>query len=154
MNVDLKFNSKELDAKLKKMVQQMPEKVDKALLQTSFEGINMIQKAARSGYGYKGRFAPYTPEYRKRKAEGWNPTQKTRGFGGAGSIKRPNLILRGEMFGAMSATLKSHGVAKIYFTRATEAKKAAFNNQSRPFMGFSSDGKNKLRSFFYKRFKV
>lgn len=154
MKTSIVFDSKKLERKLEQIQKQMPAKVDKALVQTSLYGINVITDSASKGYGYKGRFAPYTPEYRERKAEGWSSTPKTRGFGGAGSVGRPNLFLRGEMFGAISAILERRGVAKIYFTRATEAKKAVFNEKKRPFFGFSKDGKDRLRKFFFNRVKI
>lgn len=153
MKTTVVFDSKSLELNLSKMQKQMPQLVDRALIQTAQHGSSVILGRTKRGVGYTGNFAPYTPEYRKRKAEGWKPTNKTRGFGGAPSTP-VNLNLRGEMLGSMASTMVKRGVAKIYFTRASEAKKAAFNDAKRPFFGFNASEQNKLRKFFFNRVKI
>ena len=43
--------------------------------------------------------------------------------------------------------------AVIYFTRASEAKKAAMNNKTRPFFGFSRKEQKQLSSIFFRNIK-
>lgn len=153
MNTTVVFDSKSLERNLNKIQRQMPQLIDRALIQTAQHGTNVILDRTERGMGYAGKFAPYTPEYRKRKAEGWSATARTRGFGGAPSSP-VNLNLRGEMLGSMASQMVKRGVARIYFTRASEAKKAAFNNAKRPFFGFNASEQNKLRKFFFNRVKI
>jgi len=153
MRTSIEFDAKKLDRRLDKLLREMPAAVDKALIQTSQFGTNLILDRTERGVGYEGKFKPYTPEYVKRKGQGWSSTNRTRGFGGA-PTSPVNLMLRGEMLGEMTSKKVKTGVARIYFTRSTEAKKAAFNNKTRPFFGFNVSEQNKLRNFFANRFKL
>ena len=153
MNVKFDIDTRKLDAELKKMGRALPAKIDKTLLQTAQFGTNLILDRTAKGVGFTGRFKSYTPEYVKRKGQGWSSTGRTRGFGGA-PTSPVNLTLRGEMLGAMASAKVKSGVAKIYFTRSTEAKKAAFNNKTRPFFGFNNLEEDRLRKFFANRIKV
>jgi len=153
MKIDFVFDSKRLERELSKMQKSMPQAVDRVLLQTAQFGTNIILDRTERGYGYAGRFNAYTPEYVKRKGQGWSSTGKTRGFGGA-PTSPVNLNLRGEMLGSMASAKVKSGVAKIYFTRQTEAKKAAFNNKTRPFFGFNQREQDRLRKFFFNRIKI
>ena len=153
MNINMVFDSKKLERELSKMQKSMPQAVDRALIQTAQFGTNVILDRTAKGVGYSGQFKSYTPEYVKRKGQGWASTGKTRGFGGA-PTSPVNLSLRGEMLGAMASAKVRSGITKIYFTRSTEAKKAAFNNKTRPFFGFNALEQDRLRKFFFKRIKV
>ena len=153
MNVKFDIDTRKLDAELKKMGRALPAKIDKTLLQTAQFGTNLILDRTAKGVGFTGRFKSYTPEYVKRKGQGWSSTGRTRGFGGA-PTSPVNLTLRGEMLGAMASAKVKSGIAKIYFTRSTEAKKAAFNNKTRPFFGFNNLEEDRLRKFFANRIKV
>ena len=51
------------------------------------------------------------------------------------------------MLGSMT-TKANRKEAKIFFTRATEAKKAAMNNKTRPFFGFSKSEEKQLGKVF------
>lgn len=153
MKTTVVFDSRELERKLGKIQRSMPAMIDRALIQTAQFGTDLILDRTSRGIGYEGAFKSYSPGYVKRKGEGWRGTAKTIGFGG-GPTSPVNLTLRGEMLGAMASTKVKTGVAKIYFTKAPEAKKAAFNNKTRPFFGFNSSEQNRLRKFFANRIKV
>lgn len=153
MRTSIEFDAKKLDRRLDKLLREMPAVVDKALIQTAQFGTDLIEDRTAKGFGYSGKFKPYTPEYIKRKGQGWRSTDRTIGFGGA-PTSPVNLSLRGEMLGSMASKKVKTGVARIYFTRAPEAKKAAFNNKTRPFFGFNDLEQNRLRKFFANRIKV
>lgn len=153
LDVKIDIDSKRLEADLKRLQKSLPAKIDKTLLQTAQFGTNIILDRTSRGVGYEGRFEKYTTAYVKRKGLGWPSTNKTRGFGGA-PTSPVNLMLRGEMLGAMASAKVQSGVAKIYFTRQSEAKKAAFNNERRPFFGFNTAEQDRLRKFFFNRIKV
>ena len=153
LNVKMDIDTRRLEADLKKLGKSLSTQIDKTLLQTAQFGTNLILDRTAKGVGFTGRFKSYTPEYVKRKGQGWSSTGRSRGFGGA-PTSPVNLMLRGEMLGAMASAKVKSGIAKIYFTRATEAKKAAFNNKTRPFFGFNSPEEDRLRKFFANRIKV
>jgi hypothetical protein len=153
LDVKIGLDSKRLEADLKRLQKSLPAKIDRTLIQTAQFGTDVILDRTKKGVGYSGAFKAYTPEYVKRKGQGWASTGKTIGFGGA-PTSPVNLSLRGEMLGAMASAKVKSGVAKIYFTRSTEAKKAAFNNKTRPFFGFNALEPDRLRKFFFKRIKV
>ena len=93
-------------------------------------GINMILARTADGVGFKdGAFRPYSPAYAAFKSS-------------RGGIT-PNLFLSGNMLGAMTSKA-NHRRAVIFFSRAKESKKAAFNNKTRPFFGFSRDEERQL----------
>ena len=51
-------------------------------------------------------------------------------------------------------TTKANGKqAEIFFSRATESKKAAMNNKTRPFFGFSRKEQQRLSEVFFKALK-
>ena len=105
-------------------------------------GINIIQERTEDGIGYKdGAFKPYSGDLGS--GTGYIAFRQRRG-----ATTKPNLFLTGKMLGSMTSKVKSHRSAEIFFARASESKKAAFNNQTRPFFGFSRDEEKKLLKHF------
>ena len=111
----------------------------RALLITAQQGVNVIQDRTAKGVGYKGAFASYTPEYAAFRSE------KGRGT-------KPDLNFTGQMLGAMTVSADSKK-AEIFFSRATESKKAAMNDKKRPFFGFSDQEERQLGKIFFKALK-
>jgi hypothetical protein len=122
--------------------------LQKPLSRTALLGVQIIKERTEKGVGYMGKFAPYVPSYAKRKAEGWPAGKVTRAFSGdpSGVV---NLMVRGNMLGAM-ITEASGNSAKIMFSRREEAAKAAWNNRKRPFFGFNQAEAKRLATFFRK----
>ena len=142
MNITLALDSKKWENDLKILQKSMPQVIDKALLATAQFGTQIILDRTERGIGYTGAFDSYSAKYALfRKAAG----RKT---------SPVDLNFSGKMLGAMAATKERKGVAKIYFTRASEAAKAAGNNRKRPFFGFNRQEQDKLRRFFSNRIKV
>jgi len=137
MRIDVSLNTKSITAKLAKIERDMPAQIDTALFATAQYGENIILARTESGRGISGAFKPYTPKYaifRKEKGRG----------------TRVDLNFTGAMLGSMTA-LKNRGYAEIKFARATENKKAYFNNQRRPFFGFNQNERRKLIEFMKRR---
>ena len=147
MNVTV--DATRVTAMLDKTIKALPAEIDMALQKTALAGIQIIQDRTAEGRGYLGKFARYTPQYAKRKAEGWPTGKVQRAFGGdpSGIV---NLNLRGEMLGSIAQRRVTQGVREIYFTRATEARKAMWNNRKRKFFGFNASEKRSLTKFFRK----
>lgn len=142
MNITLALDSKKWENDLKILQKSMPQVIDKALLATAQFGTQIILDRTERGIGYTGAFDSYSAKYALfRKAAG----RKT---------SPVDLNFSGKMLGAMAATKERKGVAKIYFTRASEAAKASGNNRKRPFFGFNRQEQDKLRRFFSNRIKV
>jgi hypothetical protein len=61
--------------------------------------------------------------------------------------------VHGEMLSSIQQRSLGSNVVEIFFGRATEAKKAAFNNQKRKFFGFNQSEVGQLNKFFLKELK-
>lgn len=157
MKVDLDIDTRRLQANLQKVQRELPRDIKKALMQTAQFGTNVIMERTKQGIGYEGKFKPYSASYRAQKSKGW-PASKAGAkiyrpeFGGDSSGV-VNLSVTGKMLASIQSKYASKNVAEIYFSRATEAKKAAFNNDKRPFFGFNQSEKARLRKFFQGRLK-
>ena len=90
-----------------------------------------------SGKEINGRpFKPYDEKYAA--------FRKSRGRG-----TKVDLQFTGRMRGSMTSKADDKK-AKIFFTRAEEAKKAAMNNKTRPFFGFSAKEEKELAKVFFR----
>lgn len=124
MKITLDANFKEAQKLIKKRGKDLKASTKKALLITGFKGIEIIQDRTNKRRSYKGGFFKnYTSKYAAYRIS------KGRG-------SKPDLQFTGQMFSSMTVASTSRE-AEIYFTRNSEAKKAAMNDKKRPFFGFS-----------------
>lgn len=140
--VDLTVNTSTIRARINNMIKTMPKDVDRAVNMTAQQGINIIQERTDRGLGFRGRFAPYTPDYAE--------FRKKRGR----QVSPVNLNFTGRMLGSMSARRLGLGSYRIYFARAQEAAKASGNQRKRKFFGFNTKEKKQLGAFFRKVLKL
>lgn len=138
--VSVEVDSRSLELLLNRKANDIVSDIERSLLKTAQYGTQIILDRTERGIGYKGQFEKYSPGYAKYRA------QKGRG-------QTPDLNFSGRMLSSIQQRKAGRNVAEIYFGRATEAKKAAFNNQKRPFFGFNSSEKDKLQKFFSRDFK-
>lgn len=140
MQVSIKTNAKKIEKALKKKGVDVGKSMKRALSITAQEGINIIEARTEDGVGYKGgAFKGYSEKYAKfRKAKG-------RG-------SNVDLQFSGRMLGSMTSKADKKK-AKIFFTRAEEAKKAAMNNKTRPFFGFNRQEEKQLSRIFFRNIK-
>lgn len=152
MKIDLQVDISKAQTELKKTQLEMIASVQRSLLKTAQYGTQIILDRTERGFGYDGKFAEYSASYRKMKAAGWPKSTSRRSFGGdkSGVV---NLTVHGEMLSSIQQRSLGPNVAEIFFGRATEAKKAAFNNSRRRFFGFNSAETDRLSSFFRKDLK-
>lgn len=122
-------------AAAKRNPKKLRQRTKQGLSRIAQIGINIIQDRTGDGVGYKdGAFKPYSESYAafRRKKD---------------RTLTPNLTMSGNMLAAMTSKA-DHRKAEIFFRGAKESKKAAFNNQTRPFFGFSRDEQTKLLTAF------
>lgn len=140
MQITFKSNYKQVKANLERQGRDVGKSIKRALSITAQEGINIIERRTAQSVGYKGgKFRKYTPDY-----------AKFRLFNSR--TQRPNLDFSGKMLGSMTSKA-DRKKATIFFTRAREAKKAAGNNELRPFFGFSKREQKKLGKIFFRYIK-
>ena len=136
-NLNVSVSPKDLKGLLTKQRKAILKNRKRALLATAVKGSEMILERTAKGIGYKGAFAEYSDRYAKfRRATGRSTT--------------PDLFYSGKMLGNMTQKANSNQ-AVIFFSRAAEAKKAAMNNDSRPFMGFDRKESEELSAFFSRK---
>jgi len=142
MKVNAEIDTSSLDVHFKKLGSQFSKDIVKGLAATAQRGQNMILDRTAKGKGYKGRFPAYTPQYARFRAK-------------KGRSTTPDLNFTGKMTGSMRSKVNAPELtSEIYFSRATEAKKAIHNNRKRPFFGFNAREKNYLTRWFYKYLKL
>ena len=140
MQVNITSNVKQASKRIGKKGKELAASVKRALSITAQTGINIIEDRTSKGIGFKGgKFKAYTPVYAAFRAS------KGRG-------QNPDLQFTRQMLSSMTSKASSKQ-AEIFFTRATESKKAAMNNESRPFFGFSSREEKQLGEVFFRALK-
>ena len=140
MQVNITSNVKSVERALKKKGKDIATSMKNALSITAQEGVNIIENRTADGKGYKdGAFKAYSEKYERFRRK-------------KGRSANPDLNFSGKMLGSMT-TKANRKEAKIFFTRATEAKKAAINNKTRPFFGFSKREEKQLGKVFFRRIK-
>lgn len=136
-NLNVNISPKDLKGLLPRQRKEILKKRRRALLATAVKGTEIILNRTEEGKGYEGAFPAYSEKYAKFRRE-------------TGRGTTPNLFYSGRMLGSMTQKANSKQ-AEIYFSRASEAKKAAMNNETRPFMGFTREESNELSAFFARR---
>lgn len=137
MQFTVTSNSKAVANRLKKKGKILSQSIKASLLITAQAGIGIIEERTASGKGYKGgAFKPYNSVY-----------AAFRELKGRGAM--PDLQFRGTMLSSMTSKA-SNRQAVIFFSRAAEAKKAAFNDAKRPFFGFNRKEQSQLSKVFFR----
>ncbi len=140
MDIKINTNAKDVAKRIGKKGKELSASVKRALSITAQVGINIIEDRTREGVGFKGgkfkKYAPLYAAFRQRKNRNLTP----------------DLSFTGEMLGSMTSRANSRQ-AEIFFRGATESKKAAMNNKTRPFFGFSSREEKQLGEVFFRALK-
>jgi len=140
MKVKIADNIDDVRRRVGKKGEELSASIKKALSITAQAGINIIEARTSKGKGFKGGgFKKYTPLYAA--------FRNSRGRG-----TNPDLQFTGKMLGSMTSRADGNK-AEIFFSRATESKKAAMNNKTRPFFGFSGKEQKQLADVFFKALK-
>jgi len=113
--------------------------IPRAVLRTGVEGLDIILSRTKRGQGADGPFKEYTPSYMKALKNKGKPTSPV------------DLFNTGQMVRSMQTRRKDKRTAEIYFSNPFAAKKAAFNDKTRPFFGFNRQEEKALGEFFRKQ---
>ena len=134
--VKVRFQPRDVSKIPKKMRKELLAKRRLALLKTAELGLGIIQDRTASGTQINGtRFKDYSEKYAFFRAKnGRTPVNV-------------DLNFTGQMMSSMSVKANSNR-AVIFFLRASEAKKAAMNDKTRPFFGFNRTEKKRLVKAF------
>jgi hypothetical protein len=116
--------------------------VTKGIAAAAIKGKEIIDERTSRGMGINGKFAPYPEKYKTWLEAAGYPTTPV------------DLENEGDMLRSMQAKVTSSNEAMLYFDNALQAKKAAFNNQSRPFFGFNEKEEKRLADVFRKQLKL
>ena len=134
MDVKITTSPRDLRSIPRKLRTKADKNKKRAMQRVVLQGVTIIEQRTAKGQGFKGRFRKYSPEYALLRAE-------------KGLTLTPNLSFNNNMMPSLTQTAtKSKGV--IFFSRPDEARKAAFNNQTRPFMGFTRDERSELSDVY------
>lgn len=116
--------------------------VTKGIAAAALKGKEIIDERTSRGMGINGEFAEYPEKYKTWLEAAGYPTTPV------------DLENEGDMLRSMQAKVTSSNEAMLYFDNATQAKKAAFNNQSRPFFGFNDKEEKRLADVFRKQLEL
>ena len=140
MDIKINTNAKDVAKRIGKKGKELSASVKKALSITAQVGINIIEARTSKGVGFEGgKFKKYTPLYAAFRVS-------------RGRSANPDLQFTGQMLGSMTSRSSSRQ-ADIFFSRATESKKAAMNNIKRPFFGFNNREEKQLGEAFFRALK-
>lgn len=141
MEIKIKSNAKDIARRVGKKGKELSDSVKRALSITGQVGLTIIEDRTAKGEQINGLdFEPYSEEYT------WFRAKNGR------SVSNVDLSFTGNMLSSMSVKANSR-YATIFFTRAREAKKAAGNNKTRPFFGFSRNEEKRLGKVFFRYLK-
>ena len=140
MSIGLRVNTKPKDlTKITKQAQRdISRGITKAIGKTGSLGKQIILDRTKLGKGINSDFKAYTPEYMAVLEEEGKPSDTV------------DLYNTGQMLRSMQTKQLNSRTAQIYFDNPEAAKKAAFNNETRPFFGFSAKEEKQLAVHFRK----
>lgn len=110
--------------------------IDKAIGRVGSLGKQIILQRTKVGEGVDGPFKAYTAAYMSRLNRQGKPDSPV------------DLFNTGQMLRSMQVRQANSRTAEIYFDNPTAAKKAAFNDQTRPFFGFNAKEEDRLVALF------
>jgi hypothetical protein len=116
--------------------------ITRGLGQAALKGKDIIDTRTGEGRGFKGKFAPYPEKYIKSLKRAGYPTFPV------------DLENEGDMLRSMQAKVTKSDEAMLFFDSAKEAKKAAFNNRTRPFFGFNRKEEREIGDVFRKQLRL
>ena len=142
LKIDVKTFPKDFTKITRAQQRDVRRGVTKGIAAAAIKGKEIIDERTSRGMGINGKFAPYPEKYKTWLEAAGYPTAPV------------DLENEGDMLRSMQAKVTSSNEAMLYFDNALQAKKAAFNNQSRPFFGFNEKEEKRLADVFRKQLKL
>lgn len=130
--------------------------IDRAIGRVGTLGKQIILQRTEKGRGIDGPFKPYSGSLTK---GFWKGDKNKKGSGYLAyrkyelqkdNPKKVNLNATGQMLRSVQVRQADSRTANIYFDNPDAAKKAAFNDKTRPFFGFNRREENRLVALFRK----
>ena len=156
MSLGLQVTIKPRDlAKITKQEQRdIKRGIDRAIGRVGSLGKQVILQRTEKGRGIDGPFPSYSGSLTK---GFWKGDKDKRGSGYLAYRKyelekvkpsKVNLNATGQMLRSMQVRQVNSRTAEIYFDNPEAAKKAAFNDRTRPFFGFNQKEEDRLVALF------
>lgn len=124
-----------------------------AMTRTVLAGTEIIEDRTSKGRGINGPFKRYSESWARIRRElgKTSPTPNLEfGYERVGSTFRS----RPTMLSSLSQRAESKKSGIIFFTNREAAKRAAFNNKSRPFFGFNRKEERRLADVYLSGIKI
>lgn len=151
--IRVRTNPLRLERVTKDIAKDIEASKKRAMTRTVLAGVEIIEDRTSKGRGINGPF--------KRYSESWARIRKELGKTSA----TPNLEFgyervgnqfksRPSMLSALQGRADSKKSGIIFFTNREAAKRAAFNNKSRPFFGFNRKEERRLADVYLSGIKI
>ena len=142
LSVDVAIFPKDLSKITRKARRDIDRGITKGIGEAAILGKDIIDSRTGKGQGIDRAFDPYTDGYIKWLENNGYPTDEV------------DLEVSGDMLRSIQTKVTSSREAMIYFDNAFQAKKAAFNNETRPFFGFNDKEEKRMAAAFRKEIKL
>lgn len=131
-------------AKFQRFIEQykarLKRAIPKALNSSGKKTVETILDRTSRGVGLRGAFKRYSKDYiKKRQSEGLR--------------SKPNLSFSGAMLNSLDVKKAGTNKVLVHFKKREEAKKARFNQKTRPFMGVRPQEKKFIVEAFARQFR-
>ena len=145
--IRVRTNPLRLERVTKDIAKDIQASKKRAMTRTVLAGVEIIEDRTSKGRGINGPFKRYSESWaRIRKELGKTSATPNLEFGyeRVGSVFKS----RPSMLSALQGRADSKKGGVIYFTNREAAKRAAFNNKSRPFFGFNRKEERRLSQVY------
>lgn len=142
IKIDVKTFPKDFTKITRAQRRDVKRGVTRGIRAAAIKGKEIIDERTSRGMGINGKFDDYPEKYKTWLEAAGYPTSPV------------DLENEGDMLRSMQAKVTSSNEAMLYFDNSLQAKKAAFNNQSRPFFGFNDKEEKRLADVFRKQLKL
>jgi hypothetical protein len=133
------FSNAALSAKKLRILMRDYSKSEKSAMTAAIlQAQTIIKKRTSAGVDVNGKaFAPYSNAYKAFRSK-------------SGRSTTPNLMFRGSMMNSMTATASKRR-GELFFSKAEDSKKAAFNNRTRRFFDLSKKELKRVQDVYFRR---
>lgn len=139
LQVKVTTTPKDIAQPANKARKDIGNQIPRAILRTGLLGQQIIKQRTAAGVGFTGSFKAYSSQYMATLSAEGKPTSPV------------DLFNTGQMLRSMQVRRRDERTAEIYFDNKEAARKAAMNNETRPFFGFNQNEEARLADYFRKQ---